>query len=78
MSGYACAGCGTVRPLFPTDDPAADGIALRCLGRIPFDPELARLCDRGRPITDMPSSNPVLVALDALGAGLTALLEEAR
>jgi len=78
MNGYACEGCGTVRPLFPTDDPAADGIALRCLGKIPFDPELARLCDRGRPITDMPSSNPVLVALDALGAGLTALLEEAR
>jgi len=77
MSGYACAGCGTVRPLFPTDDPAVDGIALRCLGKIPFDPELARLCDRGRPITDMPSSNPVLVALYALGAGLTALLEEA-
>lgn len=49
MSGYACAGCGTVRPLFPEAE-GAEQLALPCLGRVPFDPELARLSDLGLPI----------------------------
>ena len=52
MDGYACGGCDEVRPLFPAGDGEFPG--LTCLGRVPFDPELAALCDRGAPITDHP------------------------
>jgi ATP-binding protein involved in chromosome partitioning len=45
MAGYACAGCGEVRPLFPP----GEALPLPCLGGIPFDPELAALCDAGWP-----------------------------
>lgn len=79
MSGYACAGCGTVQPLFP-EEPAAPELGLRCLGRVPFDPELARLCDRGIAVTELgesgPDSRPVLAALTALSAELLKQLEE--
>ncbi len=40
MCGYYCAGCDDVRPLFPGTLAADFGIP--CLGRVPFDPELAR------------------------------------
>lgn len=78
MSGYACAGCGTVRPLFPSEETPVAGLALPCLGRVPFDPELARLCDQGLPITDMSNQSPVLPALGDLASALTTLLEETR
>ena len=47
MDGYYCSDCGEVKPLFP----AASEVKLEipCLGRVPFDPELAALCDRGEP-----------------------------
>jgi ATP-binding protein involved in chromosome partitioning len=45
MSGYYCPQCREVQPLFPEGSGAA--LPLRCLGRVPFDPELAALCDRG-------------------------------
>ena len=83
MSGYACPGCGEVRPLFP--DPAeADPLALPCLGRVPFDPELARLSDLGLALTEIPEA-PVRPAgpsprteLDSIATRLFELLEEAR
>ncbi|HUP43653.1 MAG TPA: P-loop NTPase [Thermoanaerobaculia bacterium] len=46
MAGYSCRGCGEVRPLFPEPTVALDA---PCLGRLPFDPALAELCDRGWP-----------------------------
>jgi ATP-binding protein involved in chromosome partitioning len=46
MAGYFCRECGEVRPLFPEPTVALEA---RCLGRVPFDPELAVLCDRGWP-----------------------------
>jgi Mrp family chromosome partitioning ATPase len=46
MAGYLCRDCGEVRPLFPQPTVALDA---PCLGRIPFDPALAELCDRGWP-----------------------------
>ena len=46
MAGYLCRGCGEVRPLFPEPTVALDA---PCLGRLPFDPALAELCDRGWP-----------------------------
>jgi ATP-binding protein involved in chromosome partitioning len=81
MSGYACSGCGTVRPLFPAE-PASEELGLDCLGRVPFDPELARLCDRGVAITEVGGSgataSPVLSALRSVAAELTKRLEEGR
>ncbi len=50
MSGYACRGCASVRPLFP-EEPDAPALGIPCLGRVPFDPELASRCDRGLPVT---------------------------
>lgn len=44
MAGYWCAECREVRPLFPESTRPLDA---PLLGRLPFDPELARLCDRG-------------------------------
>lgn len=74
MSGYACAGCGTVRPLFPEDREAAE-LALPCLGRIPFDPQLAALSDDGRAITEIPEAGPVAAALAETARNLIERLE---
>ncbi len=75
MSGYACAGCGTVRPLFPESREASD-LALPCLGRIPFDPQLASLSDEGRAITEVPNGGPVAEALAETARTLIDRLEE--
>ena len=47
MSGYTCPGCHTVQPLFP--ESAETDYGVTCLGRIPFDPELARRAGRPAP-----------------------------
>ena len=47
MAGYLCRDCGEVKPLFPE---AEQGLDAPCLGRVPFDPELAALCDAGWPV----------------------------
>ena len=47
MKGYYCADCGSVKPLFPESGGVELGIP--CLGCVPFDPELAALCDLGEP-----------------------------
>jgi ATP-binding protein involved in chromosome partitioning len=75
MSGYACAGCGTVRPLFPESKEAAE-LSLPCLGRVPFDPQLAALSDDGRAITEVPEAGPVAAALAETARTLFERLEE--
>ena len=52
MSGYYCRDCNAIKPLFGS----AERIGPRdpCLGTVPFDPELARHCDRGIPLEDCP------------------------
>jgi ATP-binding protein involved in chromosome partitioning len=74
MSGYACAGCGTVRPLFPESREAAE-LALPCLGRVPFDPQLAALSDEGRAITEVAEASPVAAALAEVARNLIHALE---
>jgi ATP-binding protein involved in chromosome partitioning len=74
MSGYACAGCGTVRPLFPESREAAE-LALPCLGRVPFDPQLAALSDEGRAITEVAEAGPVAAALAEVARNLIHALE---
>ena len=73
MAGYACGGCGEVRPLFP---PGA-ALPLRCLGHIPFDPALAALCDGGWPADagEPARSSPAILAAGATASALLDLLE---
>ncbi|MCH7706869.1 MAG: P-loop NTPase [Myxococcales bacterium] len=54
MDGYYCSDCGRVKPLFPV--PSDVKLDLPCLGTVPFDPELAALCDRGGSLADSPGS----------------------
>jgi ATP-binding protein involved in chromosome partitioning len=61
MSGYYCRDCDAIKPLF--DSPGASGLPIPCLGTVPFDPELARHCDSGIPLADLPDT-PVGRALD--------------
>ncbi|HJQ99025.1 MAG TPA: P-loop NTPase [Candidatus Polarisedimenticolaceae bacterium] len=52
MSGYLCADCGEVKPLFPESREVP--LDLPLLGRVPFDPALAAACDRGEPFSSRP------------------------
>ena len=61
MSGYYCRGCNAIKPLFPSEN--ASALDIPCLGTVPFDPELARHCDRCIPF-DALSGTPVGRALD--------------
>ena len=72
MSGYYCRGCDEIRPLF--DSPNAPSFGIPCLGTVPFDPELARRCDSGLPLTDL-ADTPVTRALDDVARQLVEGLE---
>jgi len=65
MAGYFCRDCGEVKPLFP---PSASELDAPCLGRVPFDPELAALCDDGWPRDAEPP--PALASVAAVAAAL--------
>jgi len=71
MAGYLCGDCGEVKPLFP---PSATALELPLLGRVPFDPNLASLCDQGWPVgaaSDLPS----LAAIRQVALNLNEALE---
>jgi hypothetical protein len=53
MDGYYCSDCGQVKPLFPAQSQVK--LDLPCLGSVPFDPDLAALCDRGGAPSDVPA-----------------------
>jgi len=76
MSGYYCADCDAVKPLFPESKDAVT-LDLPCLGRIPFDPALAFACDRGVPFADLPESAATR-ALTALAGRLLESVETGR
>ena len=54
MSGYYCRDCNAIKPLFVSPEPS--GLEVPCLGTVPFDPELARHCDPGIPLEDLPGT----------------------
>ena len=58
MSGYYCRDCDSIKPLFvsPDQSPQERIWASPVLARVPFDPELARHCDRGIPLPDLPDT----------------------
>jgi ATP-binding protein involved in chromosome partitioning len=74
MSGYYCRDCNAVKPLFAATETSSLGIP--CLGTVPFDPELARHCDRGLPLAEFPDT-PVGRALDDVAQQLLDSLEPA-
>ncbi len=64
MAGYLCAACGALGELFVGDSRSlAEALGLRSLGRIPFDPLIARCADRGVPYA---VEHPVTAAGQAL------------
>ena len=77
MSGYYCRDCKAIKPLFESLD-AADrklsDLEIPCLGAVPFDPELARHCDRGTTLAEMPAT-PVGRALEQVAQQLLDRLE---
>ena len=92
MSGYYCRDCNTIKPLFASPDQPSrlrspsfvaasakaepPGLGIPCLGTVPFDPELARHCDRGTPLADLPGT-AVGRALDHVAQQLLDSLESA-
>ena len=58
MNGYYCRDCNAVKPLFasPASSAPASGLEIPCLGAVPFDPDLARHCDEGIPLTELPDT----------------------
>jgi ATP-binding protein involved in chromosome partitioning len=61
MSGYYCRDCNRIKPLFDSPEPST--MAVPCLGTVPFDPELARHCDLGIPLSTL-NETPVGRALE--------------
>ena len=81
MSGYFCRDCNAIKPLFPSTRPlrglAQDGppsLRIPCLGSVPFDPELARHCDQGVALAELPET-PVGLALDLIAQRLMESLD---
>jgi ATP-binding protein involved in chromosome partitioning len=81
MRGYYCRDCNAIKPLFGSSDsdsescsPESANLGIPCLGTVPFDPALARHCDRGIPLSDLPET-PVSLALDRVAQQLMARLE---
>jgi ATP-binding protein involved in chromosome partitioning len=72
MSGYYCRDCHAVKPLFVSQESREMGIPR--LGTVPFDPELARHCDLGTPLSTL-IETPVGRALDDIAQRLLESLE---
>ena len=72
MSGYYCRDCNAIKPLFVSPEPSS--LEIPCLGTIPFDPELARHCDQGIALSELPDT-PVSRALDDVAQRLLDSLE---
>ncbi len=70
LSGYYCRDCNAVKPLFAhPPDACRRSLGIPVLGTVPFDPELARHCDRGIPFAGL-SATPVGQALDRVAQQL--------
>jgi len=77
MSGYYCRDCNAIKPLFDADRGTPADLGIPCLGTVPFDPELARQCDQGLPLAELPNT-PVGRALDHVAQQLLDSLESTR
>ena len=78
MRGYYCHDCKGIKPLFGSDrEPSTEvaDLGIPCLGTVPFDPDLARHCDRGAPLNDF-LETPVGRALDHVAQQLMDRLDK--
>jgi ATP-binding protein involved in chromosome partitioning len=79
MSGYYCRDCDAIKPLFVSADASAEAersrLEIACLGTVPFDPELARHCDRGIPLGEL-RETPVGRAFEHVAQQLLDSLEK--
>ena len=73
MSGYYCRDCNAIKPLFVSFCDAS-GLEIPCLGTVPFDPDLARHCDQGIPLEELPAT-PVGRALEHVAQRLLESLQ---
>lgn len=77
MTEHVCPDCGHRTALYPGDaDAAAPHPDLETWARIPFDPRLAAMTDRGRPLAADEPDGPVGRAFAALADRLTQSLTE--
>jgi ATP-binding protein involved in chromosome partitioning len=79
MSGYYCRDCNAIKPLFVSSDQssAPPPLGIPCLGSVPFDPELARHCDRGGPSAEL-RDTPVGRALEHVAQQLLNTLDSTK
>jgi len=76
MASHLCARCGAEAPLFAGEDSArmAQRLGIPFLGRVPFDPLLARYADEGTPVVLSSPGSPAARALwqiaDKIGESL--------
>jgi ATP-binding protein involved in chromosome partitioning len=75
MRGYYCRDCNAIKPLFLSAE--SSGLRIPCLGSVPFDPELARQCDLGIALADLPGT-AVGGALEHIARQLLERLETTR
>jgi ATP-binding protein involved in chromosome partitioning len=80
MSGYYCRDCNAIKPLFVSGRgalgaPEPSDLGIPCLGTVPFDPEIARHCDRGIPLVELPET-PVGRALEHVAQRLLDSLDK--
>ncbi len=70
MAAHVCPQCGAERPLFVGEDSArmAERLAVPFLGRVPFDPTLARCADQGTPVLLAFPGAPAAGALSDIAA----------
>ena len=73
MTEYVCPCCGHADPLFPGEGVArlAEATGLEVWSRIPFDPRLGELSDRGVPAVVAAESSPGARAFQALAGRLS-------
>jgi ATP-binding protein involved in chromosome partitioning len=78
MSGYFCRECNAIKPLFGAPEPPGTDrpspLNIPRLGTVPFDPELARLCDTGHALSELPET-PVARAVAEVAERLMDTLE---
>jgi ATP-binding protein involved in chromosome partitioning len=80
MSGMICPHCGGKIDLFKVGggEKAAEELGIPFLGRIPIDPEIVQMCDRGKPFVTETTNSVARAAFLALIQKLVDLLEPAE
>jgi Mrp family chromosome partitioning ATPase len=68
MSGFVCPHCGKETPIFKKGggEKAAKDLGVPFLGRIPFEPDLVEMADRGLPFVKSKAGSPSAKAFEAI------------